>query len=440
MLYHKIINKLPIHLLVAASAWTSRIITALAQIICIRYLVMFLSIEDYAVFTLLSGLVGWFVLVDFGVGSSLQNYISEQRAKGLSYERFLSATSVIAFVILTLSVAFLLLVAPLISKFYFSQFPTNPHYDQIKLIVIFGILLIFTNIGNISFKVWYAEFRGYLSNIIPGVASLISVITIILLSRIEMDNKLIWSVIAYFFPLAFLSILICWKKLFKYASLDGFKDREYIRLIVKRGFKYWVFFLMGTITLQMDYLILSQFGSTQDIIIYNFITKVFLLIMMVYNALLMALWPVFTESITLNNWSKVISLLKRYMIFGLIIQICGIIFFIFFRDLIIKILAPGISLNIPISIIVFYGSYQFVKMFTDMFAMVLQSISYMKPFWIWVPIQAVVNFFMQTLLVPRYGLYGVIIGLTVSYLTTVTWVLPRKILQIYRAEQRKVLN
>jgi O-antigen/teichoic acid export membrane protein len=46
-----------------------------------RTLLLYLGEERYAVYVIVYSLIGWFSLCDLGIGSAVQNFISECRAK-----------------------------------------------------------------------------------------------------------------------------------------------------------------------------------------------------------------------------------------------------------------------------------------------------------------------------------------------------------------------
>ncbi|MEW6013162.1 MAG: transporter, partial [Elusimicrobiota bacterium] len=78
-------KKIPTHILVASSAWVSKVIISLIQLFIMKNLIQILGEEKYSVYAILTGLIGWFALFDFGIGTSLQNYISEYRANNKNY-------------------------------------------------------------------------------------------------------------------------------------------------------------------------------------------------------------------------------------------------------------------------------------------------------------------------------------------------------------------
>ncbi|HBV2730405.1 TPA: transporter, partial [Citrobacter freundii] len=89
--------KIPNHLIIAGSSWLSKIVIAGVQVASISYLLSILGEEKYAVFSLLTGLLVWCSAVDFGIGTGLQNYISECRAKENNYDGFIKAALHLSF-------------------------------------------------------------------------------------------------------------------------------------------------------------------------------------------------------------------------------------------------------------------------------------------------------------------------------------------------------
>ncbi|EAP8346145.1 transporter, partial [Salmonella enterica] len=90
--------KIPSHLIVAGSSWLSKIIIAGVQLASISYLISILGEEKYAIFSLLTGLLVWCSAVDFGIGTGLQNYISECRAKNKSYDAYIKSALHLSFI------------------------------------------------------------------------------------------------------------------------------------------------------------------------------------------------------------------------------------------------------------------------------------------------------------------------------------------------------
>ena len=76
-----LISNLPNHIKVTISAWMTRGIIAVTNLIAIKLLLPYLGTEGYAVYAVLLSFTSWCALTDFGIGFAIQNYISEFRVK-----------------------------------------------------------------------------------------------------------------------------------------------------------------------------------------------------------------------------------------------------------------------------------------------------------------------------------------------------------------------
>lgn len=422
---HKLLSNISPHLFVAASAWISRIIISVVQLICIRFLISGLGTEKYALFAILTGLTGWYLLTDMGVGYSLQNYISEFRSKNKSYNNYVAVAACLSLIVFSLVLIVLYFVSPYIAIRLLKQFSFFSNAEKIRAFLLVGILLTGTSIGGISYKIWYAKQKGYLSNIIPAIASLISLAGIIIISKCTLPNKLFLSLIFFTGPTAILACVSFVFQMFQIKKEHWKMNLAIFSKLMKRAFHFWTFAIMSAAVLQIDYIVMSQFVSPKDIVIYNIATKVYTFVFFIYSSVLMAFWPVCTEMIAKNNWSYVITESKKYIKIGIGIIIFFIICFIIFAPNIVRLFSPNYKVIIPISFIIILGIYQIIRIWSDTFSMILQSVSFMKPFWIWVPIQAILCILFEWFFARSYGIYGIVCGLIASYVLTVVWVLPK---------------
>ncbi|WP_258034170.1 MATE family efflux transporter [Pectobacterium odoriferum] len=169
---------------------------------------------------------------------------------------------------------------------------------------------------------------------------------------------------------------------------------------------------------------MSQKLSTADIIKYSVLMKIFSLAFFIYSALLQALWPVCTELCVNKKWRELNKIVMLNIVIGslVIIVFTAIIFFL--KDEIIPLISSKIDLSINYSIFLMFGVYFIIRVWCDSFAMLLQSMNYLKPLLYLVPIQAVVGFSSQWFFAEEYGIVGMLSGLSLSFVATVFWGLP----------------
>lgn len=425
-LLKKQLSRIPLHILVAFSGWAGRIIVVISTLVSIRLLMAALGSGHYAVYALLGSLQGWFLLADFGVGVSLQNYISENRARQEEYDTYVTTTAVIVLVLLFLGILLLYIFSPLLAPLLMQGFTSLDHQTMTRIFFITGIFMSLTAMGGVAYKIWYAEQKGYLSNLFPAIASLVSLVCIWAVTHIDGIDKLYWSLVASFAPLGIFPLIALIHQTSSAAGRSSkLFDINVTRLLLKRGGKFWFFSLMAAGVLQIDYILLSQFIDARNIVVYNLSTKIFSLVFFIYNALLLAIWPLSAEAIARNSWGVVTRFAKKYILIGFVMVVFATLLLIWLMPYIVSILSPKEQIIIPVSFIMLLGIYFMIRVWTDTYATLLQSMSCLRPFWLFVPLQAAASLTLQWVLIPKIGIYGVIFGIIGSYLLTVTWALPR---------------
>lgn len=411
-------------MLVAGSAWLGRMVTAFAGLVTIRLLMQNLGAEQYAVFAVLGGVQGWFMLADMGIASSLQNFISERRAHDQQYQDYVATAGVFSLLIAMAFILLLGLAAGPIAGAMLKNFTFLPQADRVRCFFMVGAVSIATCVGTISYRIWYAEQKGYLANILPAAASLLSLAGIMLVARLAMEHRLYWSLAAVYLPAAALPLIAFSRQLQRSFSGGCAIDRMVLSSLVRRGLKFWGFALMSNGVLQVDYLIMSQFLEPRQIVSYNFATKIYALVFFVYGAVLSAIWPICAEAVSRREWDLVKGYIRKYTGMGIaLIAVSTALLMVFMSDA-VQLLAPKEMITIPTLFILLLGGYQMIRVWTDTYGMVLQSMSYLRPFWLYIPFQVIINVLLQWLLVPTLGVYGVVLGLVGSFVMTAAWVLP----------------
>ncbi|WP_226374973.1 MATE family efflux transporter [Pectobacterium quasiaquaticum] len=392
--------------------------------------------DEFAAYSLLVSIGGWFLLMDFGIAIALQNYISERLAKNEKYQDLISK----AMCFVMPWYIFLILIIYLFStQISYVLLPFSNVGIDVKADMIFvtGLIFVTTGIGNICYKMWYAENKGYISNILPALGAIIGFLLLYLfIDRIE--NKSLGGVILFYSPTAIIAILALFKKSLPCISISTFISKFELSLVV-RGSKFWVLSIMVALTLQMDYIIMSRFLSADDIVIYTLTTRIFGFGYFLYSSVLAATWPTFTELSVKKDAERILGILRKYIFFSLLGVIIFTFIFILTKDIIVDIFTSGIgkSITIPNSFILLNGVYQLVLIWTALFSTILQSINLIRLFLIITPIQAAISVSSQWVLVENIGLYGITTGLLVSYLTITVWLLPIKCMKYIKSLDKK---
>lgn len=409
--------------LVAGGGWAGRIIQVLAQLLVVRILTDHLGVEGYGVFALLASVATWFTLSDFGIAISLQNHISERRAGGEDVDTLMLSASLLAIVACGFVALLILFAGPLLARFILSDFAFLSSGHKVLIFYAMAFPGIGTALGGILYRIWFAHHRGYLSNLMPAAGTVLGTLGVWLASRMQIEPALPWSVALFYAPMAALPISGLAITLVRLAR----NHRASIKIageVLHRALRFWLFGIMATAVLQVDFIIIAKVLSAHDIVIYSIATRVFGLVFFVYNALLMAIWPMCSEAIAGGRWADVQRTIRKYVVLGAaFVVVCGIGIEIT-KPWIVAILAPSSRLVIPGSVVVLLTLYYVLRVWTDTFSTVIQSTNRLGAFWVALPFQAVFSVTFQVLGARWLGLDGMILGLIICFVLTTSWILP----------------
>jgi O-antigen/teichoic acid export membrane protein len=415
--------RIPSVWLVAGGGWIGRGIQVAAQLLAVRILIQSLGPEGYGVFAVLGSLVAWMALGDFGIAIAMQNYISERRASGSETDDIVLTAAVLGAGFTLVVALIMLLLGPWLSGLLLGSFAFLSPAERTLAFYAVALPGIGTALGTIAYRIWFAQHRGYLSSLLPALGTVLGTVTIWLLQHGSYGSSIALNTAGYYTPLALLPLIALAAGVAR-AARSHHVSRAMMRPLVTRGLRFWVSGLLTAAVLQVDYIIMAHVLPVHEIVIYSVATKLFLLVFFVYNALLQALWPVCSEAIARHNWPGVSQLVRRYVTLGVVFTLmagCGIAVT---NHWIVRILAPGLDMPLPLLTIGLLTVYTIVRVWTDTFAMVLQSMNDLVPLWVVAPLQSVCSIALQWLGAQWFGLNGVIGGLIGCFLLTAAWILP----------------
>jgi O-antigen/teichoic acid export membrane protein len=418
------LKKIPKRYQIAAVGWLSRLFTGFSQIISIAILLDYLGTDLYAVFAIMIGLQGWLALADCGIGSSLQNYISEARANNKDINVLLSNAVIVIWVLLVVVCLIFICISPLLQYLLLHKIVPALARSQYYILMSAGVVIIATTVFGISYRVLFANHKGHWAYFYQGVGPLVSVFAIVMIRHMNiLQYRLLAVLMSWLLPQLIVSF-------FSYAHSFPFKnvfkhiDYRLIKLLLIRGAKFWGFSASAAFVLLMDYIIMSQTLTAKDITIYNILFKGFNMILFVYSAVLTAIWPEISEMFIKKQWVQANRILITNMLLGIFFVAACALLFLFARNFVMLILAPKTNLILPVTTIILFGFYAIIRVWTDSYAVALQSQSYLKVFWLCVPLQAVLSILGMYFLSLYYGLNGILLGLILCFLLTVSWILP----------------
>ncbi|EJG5150934.1 MATE family efflux transporter, partial [Salmonella enterica subsp. enterica serovar Sandiego] len=236
------------------------------------------------------------------IGTGLQNYISECRAKNKSYDAYIKSALHLSFIAIIFFIALFYIFSGVISAKYLSSFHEILQ-DKTRML-FFTSCLVFSSIGigAIAYKILFAELVGWKANLLNASSYMIGMLGLLYIyyRGISVDIKL--SLIVLYLPVGMISLCYI---VYRYIKLYHVKTTKshYIE-ILRRSSGFFLFTLLSIVVLQTDYMVISQRLTPADIVQYTVTMKIFGLVFFIYTAILQALWPICAELRVKQQWKK----------------------------------------------------------------------------------------------------------------------------------------
>ena len=377
-----------------------------------------LGAEGYALYTIIISLTPWIALLNFSIPITIQNLISTQR-NDIEEQKKIKKNAFGAMILLIVVFLPLIVITSILTKKYILH-----DYEFLKystMIVIITLIFI-SSLCQVMTQIMYAEYDSFWPNIYPIFVPVWTTMVLALSKMFDLNNiNLVILLISFSF---------IFSSVHSFIKLDVFKE---VKIDIKEIFKFiknsksqLIFSFFAASTLAVDYVIMSKILKPEDIVQYNLTSRLFLAI------------QVFTSVIIISNWTKISDLmhngnkqaarieLKKIVNISILIgSICGLILIIT-ADEIIDLLTSGAVSKIPLLLKILFFSYLIIRIWTDAFAMALQSYNKIDEINIFLPLQALISISLQVYLGMKYGSIGIIAGLLASFILTVSWLIPAK--------------
>ena len=197
--------------------------------------------------------------------------------------------------------------------------------------------------------------------------------------------------------------------------------------LVRQARVFLFFAALSAMILNVDYIILSRTVTSDELLVYAIISKAYALIFVLYNSILQAYWPVSAEAMRRGDALAVRASIRHCIMIGAMIVLGGTAALIVGIDRIVLLLAPSQHPVVSVSLIVIFASYWLVRVWTDVFGVIIMSSGQVGYLCKIVPIQAAVSVPSAYIGARWFGVAGLIGGLSIGYLAIVAWMMPRHI-------------
>lgn len=408
-------------------AWITRFFTMFISLFIVRINMQYLDSSQYALLAFYTSLGGWISILDFGIGTSFQNYISEKRVNGEDYTPVISKVFFIVFISIFLNIIIIIILSKVTSLYLLKRYSQEGNLFIVSLVMLFIIYLI--NVLGIINKLFFAEQQSWKTNIFTLIATIFGVGTFFNIKDYVVGNRIVFLYLALNLPNVLMMLYLIVKRI----NIRYFRfDKKIFLEIVRHGKKFFVFAILANTVLSIDYIIMIKFISSKEIIQYNLITRIYMVIFMLYNSFIQVFWSTASEKIRKREFRWVNKVLARntmIFFFGITVTCISLILL---KDFIFVKIFDAKDVIVENKLIILIGSYFIIRIWTDTFSMLLSSVNRLNRMLIFVFLQAIITPIAEVYFVKKFGVYGSVYGLMTGFLLTVTWFMPYEYIKMWK--------
>ena len=372
-----------------------KVISVLTSFVFVPVTINYLSPANYGIWLTIYGIVGWFGLLDIGLGNGLRNRFAECLANGdkLSARIYLSTTYAMLGIIMLLTCVVFYFINHFLNWPQIINVAPEKAQELGKVaMIIFGFFCMQLVVKLIS-SVLLADHKAAVVGGINTACSVISLLIVCLLTKTTTNGSLIYLALAIgIINLVVPLVVSIWffKTYYKdYVPSLKLVDFKYAKSLMNVGVMFFLFQSTALIVVATDNIIISHLYGPSEVTPYNIALKYFTPITIIFNIVSAPLWSAYTEAYTQNDMPWIKKITTKMLKFWLLIAL-GVIPMVLLSNFIYK-LWIGDEIHISLSVTTFMALFALLSTFNQIFGNFINGIGKLKLAFYLTIITAVIN-------------------------------------------------
>jgi O-antigen/teichoic acid export membrane protein len=375
--------------------------------------IKYLGKEEYGLWVLLSNILVWTSLFDFGLTNGLRNKLSQSLAspkREIEQDRaIVSTTYLIMFGISAILYIIISIVIYWVDWKILLQINSLSNNDiQMLLMVIFFAFSLNLFLKPIQAILNALQWPSVIS-MFEVVGSILSLIALVIFLYFPTEKRLLlYTIFISLLPIVVLilgSIKLFKRKLKKFKPSLNMIDFKLTKEVTQLGYSFFVIQLAGLIIAQTDTFIIATLFGTESVTDYNIVFRYFSLFLTLSMILLTPFWSAFTDAYIKKEFEWIKKSIRKLLLSFSVLSVV-IVIAIFYADDIYKIWIDD-SIKIPLSLSITIGIYIIVYSFSNIFIYFVNGTGYIK-------LEMFVGIAMALLNIPLSYLFAIILDYGIS--------------------------
>jgi O-antigen/teichoic acid export membrane protein len=264
-------------------------------------LLHYLGAVEYGIWLTLSSIIAWVSYFDIGLGNGLRNRFAESLAKGEHQMARIYVSTTYAGLSLIFGAFFLifLVINPFLSWHEILKAPLSLEHELNTLVIITVVFFLLRFTLKLISMIIAADQRPAISNTFDPLASIISLIVILLLIKFAKPSLLNLGIVLGAAPALVLSIATVYffRKDYKlYSPSIKLVNFKYFKDLTGLGIKFFIIQIAVVITMFTNNLIITQVVGPEAVASYNIAYKYFGILLMLFTIISNTYWSAYTEA------------------------------------------------------------------------------------------------------------------------------------------------
>ena len=352
-------------------------ITILNSLIMVPVTIGYISSELYGVWLTLTSIINWIAFFDIGFGNGLRNKLAEALAIQ-DYKKakaYISTTYFYTFCIFSMiAVVGYFLTAHInwANLLCVSSFLNDRLIDVVRIVIIcFAIQMVLKT----QTTVLYALQKSALANFIDAVGQVLSLLGILILSKLTFPSlsSLAWVICCS--PLLVLFLYTLYVYIYRYKNISpSFSciKAVYAKDILSLGGSFFIIQIACLLLYQTTNIIIARVSGTESVTEYNVVFKYLNVATMIFSIIMIPIWSAFTDAFVKEDYMWMRS------IYGKLLKIfyfsLGILCFMVISYPLAFWLWLGDKVDVHLEMVLVVAAFMIVTMWNAIHAQIINGI------------------------------------------------------------------
>jgi O-antigen/teichoic acid export membrane protein len=320
----------------------------------------------YGIWLTIASVVGWFSILDIGLGQGLRNRFAEaiSRDDDEQAKTYVSTAYALLSVIIFSFIVVFSVAHVYIPWHSILNVPEGMTINLKKFVlIVFGFYSLRFILKLIT-RIVIADQKPAIKDAILAIGKVFILITLYVL-YLTVPGNLIYLALAYA-GLPVVVLFLATLYLFKYKYKRYAPSFEYIKLVYGKdllglGWKFFLIQISLVVILMTDNIIITQLFGPAQVTPYQIVSKYFSLVLLLFTVITSPLWSATSEALVKNDYAWIKSSVRKLEKVALIFTFISILMFIFTKSIISFWVGDSIQVSYLLSF--FWMFFVIIRMF-----------------------------------------------------------------------------